>query len=386
MSRRTQLTTKYLFSVLAQLSENFIFIYLGLTLFTDTNLRFNPLFILVAVIGICGARWMSVFPLSRAINYIIRYRAKRHGKDVADELPFEYQAMLFWAGLRGAVGVALAAGMEGSNGPELRATVLVVVVLTVIIFGGTTARMLEILGIRTGVVEEIDSDDEFDIETSNGGTYYKRAGTGVGHTPRRSEHSIALDAVGNGVPGSAGYNDSYTSGNNSRGPTRPASRARKSSTLSLQQREQNAQRESQDLLSRSPADFELDDDEDGIFSDDDLPPPANSNKSGRKKHKVTPPRATPDTFTQTQPPTHQFPAGSSSASPDIVTPASSSAVPHTHAEGISATTGAIRDLFAGATEDSAAWFRQLDEGFIKPHLLLDQGQGGRGGAPGPGNV
>src|SRR5438876_9652317 len=181
MSRRTQLTTKYLFQVLAQLSENFIFIYLGLSLFTDTQLYFQPLFIIMTTIGICAARWCAVFPLSKAINWFIRYRAKRHGKDVADELPYSYQAMLFWAGLRGAVGVALAAGLTGANAPSLRATVLVVVVLTVIIFGGTTARMLEILGIRTGVVEEIDSDDEFDIETGDGGTYYKRTGRGLGH-------------------------------------------------------------------------------------------------------------------------------------------------------------------------------------------------------------
>jgi hypothetical protein len=33
--------------------------------------------------------------------------------------------------------------------------------------GGTTARMLEILGIRTGVVEELDSDDEFDTEVTH---------------------------------------------------------------------------------------------------------------------------------------------------------------------------------------------------------------------------
>ncbi|KAF5015411.1 hypothetical protein F66182_13273, partial [Fusarium sp. NRRL 66182] len=170
MSRRTQLTTKYLFQVMSQLSENFIFIYLGLDLLVESELRFKPLFIIVAVLGICFARYLSVFPLSKAVNWFIRYRARRRGKDVADELPFSYQAMLFWAGLRGAVGVALAAGMSGPNAPALRATVLVVVVLTVIIFGGTTARMLDILGIRTGVVEEVDSDDEFDIEVTHGGT------------------------------------------------------------------------------------------------------------------------------------------------------------------------------------------------------------------------
>jgi len=68
--------------------------------------------------------------------------------------------MLFWAGLRGAVGVALANGFQGENAAALRTTVLVVVVLTVIMFGGTTARMLEVMGIKVGVEEEGSSSDE----------------------------------------------------------------------------------------------------------------------------------------------------------------------------------------------------------------------------------
>ncbi|KAF8680410.1 Sodium/hydrogen exchanger 3 [Rhizoctonia solani] len=143
MSRRTQRTTKYMFSVLAQLSENFIFIYLGLNLFTQD-------------ISVISTRYAAVFPLSELINLVHRARGQRQ-----DELPHSYQMMLFWAGLRGAVGVALAAGFKGENANALRTSVLVVVVLTVILFGGTTARMLEVLGIRTGVEDDdADSDDE----------------------------------------------------------------------------------------------------------------------------------------------------------------------------------------------------------------------------------
>jgi NhaP-type Na+/H+ or K+/H+ antiporter len=50
MSKRTQRTTKYMFAVLAQLSENFIFIYLGLNLFTQDVQVFKPLFILVSAV------------------------------------------------------------------------------------------------------------------------------------------------------------------------------------------------------------------------------------------------------------------------------------------------------------------------------------------------
>lgn len=163
MTRRTQIAIKYTFQLLAQLSENFIFIYLGLTLFTEDSLRFRPFLIIVTSIGICLSRYSAVFPLSRAINKVMTFSS---GGNEEDEIPEQYQFMLFWAGLRGAVGVALAAGIEGEYANDLRAAVLVVVVLTVVVFGGTTAQMLEVFGIRTGVPQEPDSDDEFDIEAS----------------------------------------------------------------------------------------------------------------------------------------------------------------------------------------------------------------------------
>ncbi|KAL2401410.1 Endosomal/prevacuolar sodium/hydrogen exchanger [Exophiala dermatitidis] len=415
MSRRTQLTTKFVFQILAQLSENFIFIYLGLTLFTETDLVFKPLFILVTVVGICAARWLAVFPLSKAINYIIRLRAKRRGHEVAEELPWHYQAMLFWAGLRGAVGVALAAGLQGNEGPALRATVLVVVVLTVIIFGGTTARMLEILGIRTGVVEEIDSDDEFDIETTNGGSYYKRSGTGFGHNPRPS--SIGLDYIGGGTGtnrpasrGGGGINGSANSrpradrgysSSNGRSPPLGSSRARtpkshrRQSTLSQRERERDLAAQQGTLLSGSGG--STSDDEDLVAADLDLPPAAprrkpsplvgdKSNTSGAAK------QYTPDIIDDgidLDDAGDMGTAANNAGHPGSITAANTTA----GAAGGSAAAGgggsgvgpgsSIRNLLRGAAAapDHTAWFRQLDEDFIKPHLLLDQHHGHGKGPP-----
>lgn len=175
MSRRTQIATKYILQLLAQLSENFIFIYLGLSLFTEVELVFKPLLIIITFISICVARWSAVFPLSRFLNFLYKAKFKEFtnrnfmnggisSQSAPDEISHSYQMMIFWAGLRGAVGVALAMGLQGEAKWALLATVLVVVVLTVILFGGSTASMLEILGIKTGVEQHMDSDDEFDIE------------------------------------------------------------------------------------------------------------------------------------------------------------------------------------------------------------------------------
>ncbi|KAK6464877.1 putative Na+/H+ exchanger Nhx1 [Scheffersomyces coipomensis] len=177
MSRRTQIATKYIFQLLAQLSENFIFIYLGLSLFTEVELVFKPLLIIITFISICIARWSAVFPLSNLLNFLYRARLEKFNTRLngsnglmstqlpPDEISHSYQMMIFWAGLRGAVGVALAMGIQGEAKWTLLATVLVVVVLTVILFGGTTASMLEILGIKIGVEDASEfSDDEFEIE------------------------------------------------------------------------------------------------------------------------------------------------------------------------------------------------------------------------------
>ncbi|QLG72831.1 hypothetical protein HG535_0D05400 [Zygotorulaspora mrakii] len=184
MSRRTQITIKYIFQLLARLSENFIFIYLGLELFTQVELVYKPVLIIITAGSICVARWCSVFPLSNFINWVYKVRTVRSIRNsgteafaIPDEIPYNYQVMTFWAGLRGAVGVGLAMGLQGEFKFTLLATVLVVVVLTVIIFGGTTAGMLEILNIKTGCFDENDlSDDEFDIEAPKASPIPEAAG------------------------------------------------------------------------------------------------------------------------------------------------------------------------------------------------------------------
>ena len=354
MSRRTQLTTKFIFQVTSQLSENFIFIYLGLSLFTESSLVFKPLFIIVTVLGICAARWCAVFPLSKIINFVIRYRARRRNDgQPAEEIPYSHQAMLFWAGLRGAVGVALAAGLTGPNAYVLRATVLVVVVLTVIIFGGTTASMLEILQIRTGVVEEIDSDDEFDIEyiTGNGnGVYSAKGGRGIGHVPRPSTNGVALGDLGDR---DESRHNSYSSGNHSpsNGPWAPQ---RRNSNKNL--RAQNAAE--QGLL--SPADTESLEADDEL--DLDLPPaarrPTQRERSPRRE-------SDPNYPTSGARPAHEAPQGR-----------------------LAQATGTITQLINVMSEDPSHAFQRLDENYIKPRLLLDPnaGHGGSGSGNGGSNV
>src|SRR4051794_26447517 len=109
-----------------------------------TQMSFSDLQVAIFI-----ARYCAVFPLSSLINMI-----SRAALGPAEQLTRPHQVMLFWAGLRGAVAFALARGLTGDSGPAMSTTILAVVVLSVIIFGGSTNTMLAVLDIRTGVDED----------------------------------------------------------------------------------------------------------------------------------------------------------------------------------------------------------------------------------------
>ncbi|XP_042638930.1 sodium/hydrogen exchanger 6 [Orycteropus afer afer] len=119
LSTESQHRTKQLFELLNFLAENFIFSYMGLTLFTFQNHVFNPTF----VIGAFGS--------------------SLHG--------------FFQSGLRGAMAFALAIRDTATYARQMMfSTTLLIVFFTVWVFGGGTTAMLSCLHIRVGV----DSDQE----------------------------------------------------------------------------------------------------------------------------------------------------------------------------------------------------------------------------------
>ena len=99
-------------------------------------------------------------------------------------------------------------------------------------------------------------------------------------------------------------------------------------------------------------DFDLE--VDAAFSDDDLPPAASQAQRSR---------------TRSQPPsTSAHILGDGQYANAAQAESSSSSRP------IAAATDAFRDLLSG-TRDHATWFKHLDDEYIKPKLLLDQGSG-----------
>ncbi|KAF6091504.1 solute carrier family 9 member A7 [Phyllostomus discolor] len=153
--------TKQLFEVLHFLAENFIFSYMGLALFTFQKHVFSPIFIIGAFVAIFLGRAAHIYPLSFFLNL-----GRRH------KIGWNFQHMMMFSGLRGAMAFALAIRDTASYARQMMfTTTLLIVFFTVWIVGGGTTPMLSWLNIRVGVDPDQDpppNNDSFQVLQGDG--------------------------------------------------------------------------------------------------------------------------------------------------------------------------------------------------------------------------
>ncbi|KAF1519227.1 Sodium/hydrogen exchanger 9, partial [Eudyptes sclateri] len=153
LSPDSKMRTKQLFEFMNFLAENVIFCYMGLALFTFQNHIFNPLFIFGAFVAVFVARACNIYPLSFLLNL---------GRK--QKIPRNFQHMMMFSGLRGAIAFALAIRDTESQPKQMMfTTALLVVFFTVWVFGGGTTPMLTWLQIRVGV----DPDEDLKAEATS---------------------------------------------------------------------------------------------------------------------------------------------------------------------------------------------------------------------------
>ncbi|XP_026319606.1 sodium/hydrogen exchanger 7 isoform X3 [Hyposmocoma kahamanoa] len=132
--------TKQLFELLNFLAENFIFTYIGVSMFTFPKHHFDPWFIIAGFITSTLGRAVNIYPLSFLLNL---------GRK--PPIPMNFQHMLFFAGLRGAMSFALAIRNTVSEARQaMLTTTSLIVIATVILQGGAATHALAYLRIPTG--------------------------------------------------------------------------------------------------------------------------------------------------------------------------------------------------------------------------------------------
>ncbi|CAK1544607.1 unnamed protein product [Leptosia nina] len=132
--------TKQLFELLNFLAENFIFTYIGVSMFTFPKHHFDPWFIIAGFLTSTLGRAVNIYPLSFLLNL---------GRK--PPIPMNFQHMLFFSGLRGAMSFALAIRNTVSEARQaMLTTTSLIVIATVVLQGGAATHALAYLRIPTG--------------------------------------------------------------------------------------------------------------------------------------------------------------------------------------------------------------------------------------------
>ncbi|XP_048489437.1 sodium/hydrogen exchanger 6 isoform X4 [Plutella xylostella] len=140
--------TKQLFELLNFLAENFIFTYIGVSMFTFPKHHFDPWFIIAGFVTSLLGRAVNIYPLSFLLNL---------GRK--PPIPMNFQHMLFFSGLRGAMSFALAIRNTVSEARQAMLTsTSLIVILTVILQGGAASHALAYLRIPTGESQNEETD------------------------------------------------------------------------------------------------------------------------------------------------------------------------------------------------------------------------------------
>ncbi|KAL1379290.1 hypothetical protein pipiens_015006 [Culex pipiens pipiens] len=144
LSDDSRTRTKQIFELLNFLAENFIFSYIGVSMFTFPKHHFDPLFIFTGFMCAAIGRAINIYPLSALLNIARK-----------PKISWNFQHMLFFAGLRGAMSFALAIRNTVSDARQaMLTTTSLIVIATVIVQGGASNFLLNWLKIPVGVDDE----------------------------------------------------------------------------------------------------------------------------------------------------------------------------------------------------------------------------------------
>lgn len=160
LSEKSQQFVSGFFHLISSLAETFIFIYMGLDIVMEQHSWSHIGFIFFSIIFIGLSRAVNVFSCGYLINLV---------RPVHRKIPMNHQKALWYSGLRGAMAFALALqsvhDLPEGHGQTIFSATTAIVVLTVLLIGGSTGTMLEALQV-IGDSPEVHLGDGF--ERNNG--------------------------------------------------------------------------------------------------------------------------------------------------------------------------------------------------------------------------
>ncbi|KAM7279523.1 hypothetical protein ACFE04_006657 [Oxalis oulophora] len=140
LSENSQRFTTAFFHLISSLAETFVFVYMGFDIAMEKHSWSHVGFIFLSIIFIGVARAANIFSCAYLLNLV----RPPHRK-----IPMKHQKALWYSGLRGAMAFALALqsihDLPEGHGQTIVTATTAIVILTVLLIGGSTGTMLEAL-------------------------------------------------------------------------------------------------------------------------------------------------------------------------------------------------------------------------------------------------
>ncbi|XP_010913977.1 sodium/hydrogen exchanger 6 [Elaeis guineensis] len=140
LSENSQRFATAFFHLISSLAETFVFIYMGFDIAMEQHSWSHVGFIFFSILFIGVARAANVFGCAYLVNLV---------RPAHRQIPLKHQKALWYSGLRGAMAFALALQsiheLPEGHGQTIFTATTAIVVLTVLLIGGSTGTMLESL-------------------------------------------------------------------------------------------------------------------------------------------------------------------------------------------------------------------------------------------------
>jgi NhaP-type Na+/H+ or K+/H+ antiporter len=134
MSPWGQVTVEYGVEMVGNISENFIFAYVGISVpIMISNVKFS--LVLIGCVALVVSRAISVFIVAFFVN-----KCRKRNK-----IPFSHQVVMTYGGLRGAVAFYLALEIHSEYSSLIITTTISLIVFSVVGLGATTTPLLILL-------------------------------------------------------------------------------------------------------------------------------------------------------------------------------------------------------------------------------------------------
>lgn len=140
LSENSQRFVTAFFHLISSLAETFVFIYMGFDIAMERHSWSHIGFIVFSILFIIIARAVNVFSCAYLVNMI---------RPASRKIPIQHQKALCFSGLRGAMAFALALqslnDLPEGHGQTIFTATTAIIVLSVLLIGGSTGPMLEAL-------------------------------------------------------------------------------------------------------------------------------------------------------------------------------------------------------------------------------------------------